>query len=67
MNKFETLYNQILNEQKRIKIIMVKDINGKTVNIYAPNHIGSTEQRLKSQAEKEAKELNGKVVISYYK
>ena len=66
MNKFETLYNQILNEQKRIKTITVKDSNGKTVNVYAPNHIGSTEQKLRGRAEKEAKELNGKVDISYY-
>jgi hypothetical protein len=67
MSKFDTLYNQILNEQKRIKTIAVKDSNGKTINFYAPNHIGNTEQTLKDKAQKEADEIGGKVVITYYK
>lgn len=67
MNKFDTLYNQILSEEKkRIRTINVVDESGKTVKTYAPNHIGSTEQKLLDKAEKMAEEVKGKVHITYY-
>jgi hypothetical protein len=65
MNKFDAVYNQILKEQKRIKTIVVKDRDGKTVNFYAPNHIGSKEQELKDKAQKEADKIGGTVHINY--
>jgi hypothetical protein len=67
MNKFDTLYSQILKEQKRIQSIAVKDKNGKTVKFYAPNHIGNKEQTLKDKAQKEADEIGGTVQITYFK
>jgi hypothetical protein len=48
-----------------IKTIVVKDRDGKTVNFYAPNHIGSKEQELKDKAQKEADKIGGTVHINY--
>jgi hypothetical protein len=54
-----------MNEQKRIKTIAVMDKEGKTVNVYAPNHIGSQESKLKAKAQKEAKEIGGTIRLGY--
>jgi hypothetical protein len=54
-----------MSEQKRIKTIAVLDKEGKTVNVYAPNHIGSKESELKTKAQKEADKIGGTVRIKY--
>jgi hypothetical protein len=51
--------------KKKYKIIAVLDKNGKTVRVYAPNHIGSKESELKAKAQKEADEIGGTVYINY--
>jgi len=62
----EEAYKKI-NESKRIMWILVKDKEGKTVESYAPNHIGTKTQDLLDKAEKQAKEIGGKVKVTYYK
>jgi hypothetical protein len=51
---------------KRIQSIAVRDSNGKLINFYAPNNIGSSVEDLFNKANKEAKEINGEVTIRYY-
>jgi hypothetical protein len=48
---------------KRIKSITVKSPEGETVAFYAPNFIGSTEQKLVEFAEKLAAQIGGKIII----
>jgi hypothetical protein len=58
--------DQEISTTKRIQSIAVRDSNGKLINFYAPNNIGSSVKELFNKANKEAKEINGEVTIRYY-
>lgn len=58
--------DQKISTSKRIQSIAVRDSDGKLINFYAPNNIGSSVKELFNKANKEAKEINGEVTIRYY-
>lgn len=58
--------DQNFSTAKRIESIAVRDSNGKLIDFYAPNNVGSTVKELFDKANKKAKEINGEVTIRYY-
>jgi hypothetical protein len=53
-----------MNSSPRIKLISVCDKEGKTVEFFAPNHIGRTVTELLAKAHRMAAEIGGFVKTS---
>jgi hypothetical protein len=51
----------------KIQLIIVRDSQGELIACFAPNHIGSTAQKLLDEANEMAKNLGGVVQTKYVK